>query len=121
MIELNFLCEKKILARFKKKKNNICINMICYENKLVFPSYVSDQKFENSMDSLLVIDGDISHYVTSKILTDICFTKLKIKTKKYFCKSCLQCFSNKNMLAKHKEVCLSINGAQLVRLEKRSS
>ena len=53
--------------------------MICYENKLVFPSYVSDQKFENSMDSLLVIDGDISHYVTSKILTDLCFTKLKIK------------------------------------------
>ena len=58
--------------------------MICYENKLVFPSYFSDQKFENSMDSLLVIDGDISHYVTSKILTDLCFTKLKIKTKNTF-------------------------------------
>ena len=55
----------------------------------------------------------------SKILTDLCFTKQRIKTKKYFCKSCLQCFSSKNVLVEHKEVCLSINGAQCVRLEKR--
>ena len=31
-------------------KNNICINVYCYENKLTFPIYFSDQKFENSMD-----------------------------------------------------------------------
>ena len=37
-------------------KNNICINVFCYENKLTFPIYVSNQKFENSMDLLLVID-----------------------------------------------------------------
>ena len=46
-----------------EKKNNIYINVFCYENKQVFPIYVSDQKFENSMNLLLVIDGDISHYV----------------------------------------------------------
>ena len=46
------------------------------------------------------------------------FHKTKIKNKKYFCKSCLQCFSSKNVLTKHKEACLSINGAQSVRLEK---
>ena len=32
----------------------------------------------------------------------------------------MQCFSSKNILAKHKEVCLSINGAQYVRFEKRT-
>ena len=46
------------------------------------------------------------------------FHKRKNKNKKYFCKSCLQCFSSKNVLTEHKEVCLSINGAQSVRLEK---
>ena len=52
-------------------------------------------------------------------LTDLCFTKQKInKNKIYFCKSCLQCFSSKNKSARFKEVCLSINGAQSVRLEK---
>ena len=46
------------------------------------------------------------------------FLKTKNKNKKYFCKSCLQCFSSKNLLTKHKEACLNINGGQLVRLEK---
>ena len=55
----------------------------------------------------------------SMTLTDLCFTKQKInKNKIYFCKSCLQCFSSKNKSARFKEVCLSINGAQSVRLEK---
>ena len=33
------------------------------------------------------------------------------------CKSCLQCFSNENILIKHKQICLSINGKQSVKLE----
>ena len=55
---------------------------------------------------------------TSKILTDICVTKKKNKNKKWFCRSCLQCFSNENVLIKHKENCLRINGKQSVKLEK---
>ena len=54
---------------------------------------------------------------TSKILTYLCFTKQKIKNKKYFWKSCLQCLSSKNVLAQYKGVWLSINDAQFVRLE----
>ena len=46
------------------------------------------------------------------------FHKTKNKNKKYFCKSCLQCFSSINVLTEHKEVCLSINGAKSVRFEK---
>ena len=46
------------------------------------------------------------------------FYKTKNENKKYFRKICLQCFSSKNVLTEHKEVCLSINGAQSVRLEK---
>ena len=89
--------------------------MFCYENKLTFPIYVSDQKFENSMDLLLITDGDKSHYVYIK---DFMFHKTKNENKKYFSKSCLQCFSSKNALTEHKKVCLSINGEQSVRLEK---
>ena len=46
------------------------------------------------------------------------FYKTKNKNKNYFRKICLQCFSSKNVLTEHKEVCLSINGAQSVRLER---
>ena len=84
-----------------EKKNNICINVFCYENKLVFPIYISNQKFENSMDLLLIIDGDKSHYVYIKDFDRFMFHKTRNKNKKYFCKSCLQCFSSKNVLTEH--------------------
>ena len=56
---------------------------------------------------------------TSNILTDLCLTKQRIKIKTfYFCKSYSQYFSSKNVLTEHKKVCLRINSAQSVRLEK---
>ena len=64
------------------------------ENRLVFPIYVSNQKFKNSMDLLLLTDGDKSQYVYIKDFTIFMFHKAKNKNKKYFCKSFLQCFSS---------------------------
>ena len=101
-----------------EKKNNIYINLFCYENKLTFPIYISDQKFENSMDLVLVTNENKSHYVHIKDFNKFIFHKTKNNNKNYFCKNCLQCFSSKNVLTEHKEVCLSINGAQSARLEK---
>ena len=41
-----------------------------------------DQKFEDSLDLLLLIDDDESHFVyILKVLTDLCFIKQKIKAK----------------------------------------
>ena len=93
-------------------KNNICLNVIGYENRLVFPSYVSDQKFEDSMDLLLLIDDDKSHFVYIKDFDRFMFPKTKNKNKKCFCRSCLQCFSSEIVSIKLKGNCLSINGKQ---------
>ena len=54
-------------------QNNICINVFGYENDLVFSVYVSDQKFENSMDLLLLINDDKSHYVYSVLVVKVCW------------------------------------------------
>ena len=70
------------------------------------------------MDLLHIINGDKSHYVYIKEFNRFMFHKTKNKNKKHFCKSCLQYFSCKNVLTRHKEDCLSINGQQSVRLEK---
>ena len=91
--------------------------MFGYDNGLVFPIYVPDQKFEDSLDLLLLIDDDKPHYVYIKNFDRFMFYKTKSKNKKWFCKSCLQCFSSENVLIKHKENCLSINGKQSVKLE----
>ena len=107
---IEFPVQEKDFSKIEVK-NNICINMFGYEDELVFPIYVSDQKFEYSIDLLLLNDDDKSHYVYIKDFDRFMFHKTKSKNKKYFCKSCLQCFSSKNVLTEHKKVCLSINGA----------
>ena len=105
---------------FKKiqVQNNISVNVFGYEDKLVFPIYISNKTFDDSMDLLLLYEDDKSHYVYIKDFNTFMFHKTKNKNKKWFCKSCLQCFSSENVLIKHKEDCLSINGKQSVNLEK---
>ena len=56
-------------------KNNIWINVFGYENELVFPIYVSDQKFNDSMGLLLLNDSYKSHYVYIKDFDRFMFNK----------------------------------------------
>ena len=90
-----------------EKKNNICINVFCYKNKLTFPVYISDQKSENSLDFTLLIDKNKSHYVYIKGFDRFMFHKTRINTKNTLAKVFLQCFSSKNVLEEHKGICLS--------------
>ena len=64
---------------------------------------------------MLLNDDDKSHF------DRFMFHKTKNKNKKVlqkFCRSYLQCFSSENVLTKHIEDCLSINGKQSVKLKK---
>ena len=47
--------------------------------------------------------------------------KRKKKNKKYFYKTCLQCFSSENVFMRHKEDFLSINVARSTKLEKETT
>ena len=49
---IEFPVQKKDFRKIELK-SNICINMFGYEYELVFPIYVSAQKFKDSMDLLL--------------------------------------------------------------------
>ena len=86
---------------------------------MVFPIYVSDRRFKDFIDLSLLINDDKSHYVYIKDFDRFMFHETKNKNKERFCRSCLQCFSSENVLIKHKEDCLNINGQQSVNLKKR--
>ena len=86
-------------------KNKICINVCCYENKLIYPVHISDQKFKNSIDLLIISDKIKSHCVYIKDFNNFLFSKTK--NKKYFCKYCLQSFSSERILLEHKKIVLS--------------
>ena len=68
----------------------------------------------DTLDLLLISN----HYVCIKDLNSLIFNKIKCKNKKWFCKSCLQCFSSEKVLIEHNKDCLLINGGQNVKLEK---
>ena len=94
--------------------NKFNVNVFGYENKIVYPVYLSNKGFNDCLDLLLIY----SHYVYVKDSSRLMFNKTKNKNKKWFCKSCLQCFSGEYDLNKHKKDCLLINGCQNVKLEK---
>ena len=84
--------------------------MFCYENNLVYPVYVSNKKFENCVDLLMItnVKKKRSHYVYIEDFNRFMCNKTRNKKRKDFCKYILQCFSIDRVLIEHKEVC-SIN------------
>ena len=114
---INFPTSKKDYCKIEVQ-NKICINVFCYENKLIYPVYLSNQKFNDNMNLLLISNKFKSHYVYIKDFDRFMFNKTNNKNNKYFCRNCLQCFSSEEVLIKHEEDCLIINGKQNVKLEK---
>ena len=64
-----------------EKKNNICIIVFCYDNNLLYPVNISDEKSKNCMNLLLITDDKKSHYVYIKDFTRCAIRKsVKIKS-----------------------------------------
>ena len=80
---IKFPVSKKEINKIEKK-NNICNNTFCYENNMVYPVYVSNGKFENCIDLLMITDKYKSHYVCIKDLNTFMHSKTKNKNKKNF-------------------------------------
>ena len=73
---------------FSKIETKTTFTLTCFVMKTnwLFQFNISNQKFENSMDLLLVTDGNILHYVYIKDFDRFMFHKTKIKTKNTFAK-----------------------------------
>ena len=83
-----------------EQKNNICINVFCYEDGLIYPVYVSNKKFKNCMDLLEITEENKSHHVYVKDFNRFICKKTKCKSKKHFCRYCLKCFSSERVLVR---------------------
>ena len=56
------------------------------------------------------------HYVLIKDFNKFMYNQTKHEHRKYFCMYCLQCFSREDVLAEHKNNCISINGKQAIKM-----
>ena len=81
MKELNFLFQKRIIAELKDKI--IFALMYSVMKIMSYPVYVSDQRFENCMDLLLISNENKSPYMYIKDFNRFMCNKTKNKYKKY--------------------------------------
>ena len=81
MMELSFLCKKKILARLKQKT---IYALTCLVMKIdwFFQSMFQIKNLKDSMDLFLLIYNDKSHHVYIKDFDRFMFHKTKHKNKK---------------------------------------
>ena len=102
-----------------EKQNNIRINMFGYEKGQPFPIHISKEAFEEQMNLLLITEDEKKHYVLIKDFKAFMYNQSKHKERKHFCMYCLQCFSSERILANHANNCLTINGAQVIKMPKQ--
>ena len=79
---VKFPVSKKYYCKIEQK-NDICISVFCYENNLVYPVHISDQKFKDCMDLLMITVENKSHYVYIKDFNRFMCNKTKNENKKH--------------------------------------
>ena len=103
-----------------EEMNNININVFGYENKQPFPIYISKGEKEDNMDLLLITDesgtGGGGHYVYIKDFNRFMYNQTKYEHRKHFCRCCLQCFTTLDILGRHGDNCMAVNGIQAIQM-----
>ena len=101
-----------------EKQNSININVFAYEDKQIFPLYISKEKNEKHMELLLITENENKHYVLIKDFNKLMFRQTKHEHRKHFCMYYLQC-RREDVLTEHKNNCISINGEQAIKLPEK--
>ena len=64
----------------------------------------------------MIEKNDKNHYVWIKKINRLMNTQSKDDHKIFYCYYCLQHFSSEKILGVHKEICLTVNGMQKVKM-----
>ncbi|CAB3979147.1 Gastrula zinc finger, partial [Paramuricea clavata] len=106
-----------------ERKNSINISVFGYKGKKQFyPIRNSKDKYDEHMELLLLGNGEgNNHYVLIKDVNRMLFSVSGYTHKKHFCLHCLHSCVSKEVLEKHKETCLEVNGTQATKLPKEGT
>ena len=106
-----------------ERKNSISISVFGYKGKKQFYLIrISKGEYEDHMELLLLGDGDGNrHYVLIKDVNRMLCSVSKHGHKQHFCLHCLHSCVSNEVLEKHKETCLQVNGTQATKLPKEGT
>ncbi|KAK3107369.1 hypothetical protein FSP39_012926 [Pinctada imbricata] len=98
-----------------EKQNGISVNVFGFEDKQVFPLYVTKMDISRlSVDLLYIRDGEKTHYCMIKDLDKFSTKTKKAKIKHYFCRQCLHGFTQHALLLEHQPYCNQFNFQRVV-------
>ena len=111
---LKFPVDLKQIIIFEKLNPQISINVFGFEGD-VYPLRLSKSKSEQTINLLLIYDGEKQHYCLIKSLSRLLSSQLTNHNHaKSFCLNCLNHFPNEEKLKIHEEYCLK---SQAIRIE----
>ena len=67
-------------------QNQIAINVFGYEKGEKFPLYISEERYPETLDLLLISRGAVQHYVLIQDFNSFMYDYSKHKERKHFCR-----------------------------------
>ena len=112
---LKFPVKLDQIVIFEKFNPSISINVFGFEDRVVYPLRLSKRKNEQTINLLLISDGEKQHYCLIKSLSRLLSSQVSgHKESNVFCLNCLNHFPNEEKLKIHEEYCLK---NQAIRIE----
>ena len=95
---------------------NISINLFSYSDSDIYPIRLTQSTASKHIDLLITSNSETNHYVWIKNFNRLCYSITKHKTKKFFCKHCIQHFASELILEKHMEDCIVLTKCQSIEM-----
>ena len=118
---LKFPVKLDHIVIFEKFNPSISINVFGFEDRVVYPLRLSKSESEQTINLLLISDGEKQHYCLIKSLSRLLSSQVSgHKESNSFCLNCLNHFPNEEKLKIHEEYCLKNQAIRIEMPEKGS-
>ena len=118
---LKFPVKLDQIVIFEKLNPQISINVFGFEDRVVYPLRLSKSESEQTINLLLISDGEKQHYCLIKSLSRLLSSQVSgHKESNSFCLNCLNHFPNEEKLKIHEEYCLKNQAIRIEMPEKGS-
>jgi hypothetical protein len=111
---ISFPVKIKDITKFENQ-NRITVNVFGYDESVVFPLRITEQRFDSHVNLLMICKGETQHYCLIKDLSKVLNYRTNYNGRTYFCNYCLHEFTLQNHLQDHIEYCKP-NGPQRIEL-----
>ena len=99
-----------------EKQFSISINLYSHSKSDIYPIRTTKSTAAKHVDLLVTSNSETNHYVCIRNFNKLCYKITKCKTKKFFCKHCIQHFLSQERLEKHLLDCVALTECQAIEM-----